>query len=242
MHWLLGDLQGCVRALEDFCRESRFDPQKDTLWCLGDLVNKGPASLETLQLWRDLGGKAVLGNHEIYALSAWKGLRTRKSDTLDALLGSSQGEELLAHLLEAPLLAKLQVPEQTLWLVHGGIHPAWSKDLETVAERLNQGSDIERLHSDEAYFATRVRCCTASGEMSRFFGHPKDCPAPFAPWDDHYTGEHRVVHGHWAMRGHYVGPRSIGLDGGYVYGRSLWAYCVQEDRVLEIPNPTGGIL
>lgn len=236
MHWLIGDLQGCVRALEDFCRLSRFDPQQDELWCLGDLINKGPESLRTLQLWRDLGGKAVLGNHEIYALSCLHGLRERKNDTLDELLERSEGQTLLAELAQAPLLHALELQTRRVWLVHGGIHPHWSQDLPAVARTLNEGEGMERLLSDNAFFATRVRCCTASGEMSRFFGHPDDCPAPYAPWDSHYQGEDLIIHGHWAMRGHYVGERSIGLDGGYVYGRSGWAYCVQEDRVLEIPH------
>lgn len=238
MHWLLGDLQGCVEALEAFVKQSGFNPQKDTLWCLGDLINKGPHSLETLTLWKDLGGKAVLGNHELYALACLAGERSRKADTLDALLESSAGQEALRELEHSPLLAKLELQDKTLWLVHGGVHPRW--DLDEVSARLNNADDPSRLLSDETYFATRVRCCTATGEMSRFFGHPRDCPAPFAPWDSHYQGDAMVVHGHWAMRGHYRGPKSMGLDGGYVYGRSLWAYCVQEDRVLEIKNPNPG--
>lgn len=235
MHWLLGDLQGCVRALEDFVQQSGFNPQKDTLWCLGDLINKGPHSLETLTLWKDLGGNAVLGNHELYALACLKGQRQRKADTLDKLLQSSAGQQALEELAKAPLLAKLSLPSKTLWLVHGGVHPKWT--LDEVGSKLNDPQNPERLASEEAYFATRVRCCTAQGEMSRFFGHPRDCPSPYAPWDHHYQGPDLVAHGHWAMRGHYKGPRSIGLDGGYVYGRSLWAYCVEEDRVLEVKHP-----
>lgn len=234
MHWLLGDLQGCVKALEAFVRQSGFCPQKDTLWCLGDLINKGPHSLETLTLWKDLGGRAVLGNHELYALSCLLGQRSRKADTLDALLESSSGQTALEQLSAAPILAKLEVQGRTLWLVHGGVHPEW--DLESMSHQLNALSTSQRLASDDVFFATRIRCCTASGEMSRFFGHPRDCPPPYAPWDSHYRGPDLVVHGHWAMRGHYKGPRSMGLDGGYVYGRSLWAYCVEQDRVLEIKN------
>lgn len=235
MHWLLGDLQGCVGALERFVEQSGFDPHQDTLWCLGDLINKGPHSLETLRLWKDLGGKAVLGNHELYALACLRKERSRKADTLQTLLETSAGQEALIELDASPLLAKLRVEDKTLWLVHGGVHPAW--DLDQVSAQLNNLDDPARLQSDETYFATRVRCCTASGEMSRFFGHPRDCPAPFAPWDSHYQGKDLIVHGHWAMRGHYRGPKSMGLDGGYVYGRSLWAYCVEQDRVLEIKNP-----
>lgn len=235
MHWLLGDLQGCVRALEAFVQQSGYDPRKDTLWCLGDLINKGPHSLETLTLWKDLGGQAVLGNHELYAMACLLGQRTRKADTLDALFQSSAGQEALEHLSRSPILAKLCVREKVLWLVHGGVHPHW--DLETMSNKINKLSTAERLESDDVFFATRVRCCTASGDMSRFFGHPRDCPKPYAPWDHHYRGHELVVHGHWAMRGHYRGPKSMGLDGGYVYGRSLWAYGVEEDRLLEIKNP-----
>ena len=67
MRWVVGDVQGCARELDDLLREIRFDPAKDELWSTGDLVNRGPASLAAARLWRDIGGRVVICNHEIYA-------------------------------------------------------------------------------------------------------------------------------------------------------------------------------
>lgn len=243
MDWLLGDLHGCVRGLEDFLKLSQFDPAVDQLWCLGDLINKGPHSVETLRLTHEVGGKILLGNHEIYALCCWLNYYERKhDDTLDEILQSSEGQGYLEGLLKAPLMAKLPLESgRTLWMIHGGIHPAWSLRLDALQKELNEShlGKLERLCSPLAHFATQARCCTAEGEMIRFTGHPDDCPPPHLPWDSHFQGDDLIVHGHWAMRGHYRGKKSIGLDGGYVYGRSVWAYCVQDDRFLEVKNLQG---
>ena len=240
MHWLLGDLQGCVSALEKFVRLTNFDPTRDKLWCVGDLINRGPQSLETLQLWRDLGGHAVLGNHEVYALAYRAGRWPRKPDSLERIFSSSAGDELLETLMHCPILQAIDVPDHSrIWAVHAGIHPCWI-DLQAIATSINTAPfTIDRLLRPEVAFATRVRCCTPAGEMSKFPGMPQDCPPPHVAWDTLYCGQDRIVHGHWAWRGHYIGPRSIGLDSGYVYGGSVWAYCIEEDRCIQISNDSG---
>ena len=68
MRWFIGDLQGCAREFDDLLRKIRFDPQVDEVWCVGDLVNRGPDSLAAVRLWRDIGGHGVVGNHDVYAL------------------------------------------------------------------------------------------------------------------------------------------------------------------------------
>jgi hypothetical protein len=83
-------------------------------------------------------------------------------------------------------------------------------------------------------FLTRVRCCTASGERSSFDRAPEGCPPPFRPWDAYYAGDALIVHGHWAWRGHYRSGNVIGLDSGAVYGGPLTAYCVEDDRVVQV--------
>ena len=72
--------------------------------------------------------------------------------------------------------------------------------------------------------------------LFRFDGAPADCPAPYVPWDALYTGDDLIVHGHWARRGHYVSKKTIGLDSGCVYGGPLTAYCVEDERIVQIPN------
>jgi len=238
MRWVVGDVQGCARELDDLVEWVRFNPDRDELWSLGDLVNRGPDSLEALRLWRDLAGRALLGNHDVYALRAWAGARARHGDTLDALFAASDCAELLSRLREQPVLTALPGADGVgpVWLVHAGLDPRW-EDLEQVAARLEAGArDDEWLTSDDVTFATRVRCCTAQGELCPHTGPPRACPEPFSPWDRLYRGRTRVVHGHWAGRGAYRGSRTMGLDSGCVYGGRLTAWCQEEERIVQVPS------
>lgn len=240
MRWLIGDLQGCAREFDELLRRIRFDPHRDELWCVGDLVNRGPDSLAALRLWRDVGGQAVIGNHDVYALLAASGRWPRKNDKLSELLAAPDGPELLDRLRSMPVLQYLprvsgsKVPD--VWAVHAGLNPRWP-DLHALAARVNAPPhDDDWLESPEVAFMTRVRCCTASGERSKFDRRAEDCPSPYRPWDEFYHGEALVVHGHWAWRGHYRGARTIGLDSGCVYGGKLTAWCQDEDRVVQVPH------
>lgn len=238
MRWLIGDIQGCVRPLERLLREIRYDAARDELWSLGDLVNRGSESLETLRLWRDVGGRAILGNHDVYALLAFSGRVARKgTDTLDALFDAADALSLMQAMRRSPVLVHLPPTGdgvRDVWIVHGGLHPAWS-DLRRVASRINAAEhDDDWLESREVKLATTLRCCTAAGKRSRFTGHPLNCPAPYEPWDAFYTGASLVVHGHWARRGFYRNERTMGLDSGCVYGGPLTAWNQEEDRVVQV--------
>ncbi|HLT39370.1 MAG TPA: metallophosphoesterase [Enhygromyxa sp.] len=238
MRWVVGDLQGCARELDALLEVIGFDPRRDQLWSCGDLINRGPDSLATVRRWRELGGRGVIGNHEVYALMVRSGRWPRKRDTLDQLFSAPDADELLASLRALPALALLPGDGEVddVWLVHAGVHPQWH-DLHAVAAALEaREHDDEWLVCDEVAFATRVRCCTETGERSKFDGKPEDCPAPFRPWDELYSGTARIVHGHWAWRGHYRGARTIGLDSGCVYGGPLTAWCMEEDRIVQVPS------
>jgi len=241
VRWVVGDVHGCARELDRLLRRIRFDPQRDELWSIGDLVNTGPDSLAALRLWRDVGGRAVLGNHDIYALRAFGGSRARRDDTLDELFEAPDAGELLEALRAQPVLV-FHAGSDTVppvWLVHAGLHPQWH-DLDRVARRLDTGPhDDDWLRAPWVGFATRVRCCTPDGEMSDDPGPPASCEPPYRPWDDFYRGPALVVHGHWAMRGAYRGPFSMSVDSGCVYGGSLTAWCHEEDRLVQIRAGTG---
>lgn len=236
MRWVVGDIQGCARELERLLREIQFDPARDELWAAGDIVNRGPDSLAAARLWRDVGGRGVIGNHEVYALCARSGAWPRKKDTLDALYAAEDGDALLAMLRALPPLVLLRSRGRgpDAWLVHAGIHPRWT-NLESVADALDRGvHDDAWLQREDVSFATRVRCCTADGVRSKFDRAPQDSPPPYRPWDEFYRGGNLVVHGHWAWRGHYRTPRVMGLDSGCVYGGRLTAWCQDEDRLVQV--------
>jgi bis(5'-nucleosyl)-tetraphosphatase (symmetrical) len=242
VRWVVGDVQGCAREFDDLVEWIRFEPGRDELWCLGDLINRGPDSLAVMELWRDIAGRSLLGNHDIYALLAHAGKAPRKGDTLEALFGAGEAKALLTRLREQPALVHLAGRDgvRPAWIVHAGLHPRWD-DLDEVARRLNAAPhDDTRLQRPEMQFATRVRCCDADGERCHHTGPPDTCPPPYRPWDAFYRGTTLVVHGHWARRGAYRGRRTMGLDSGCVYGGLLTAWCQEEDRVAQIPSRDRG--
>ncbi|NIM00446.1 MAG: diadenosine tetraphosphatase [Acidobacteria bacterium] len=239
MRWVVGDLQGCAEPLERLLEEIRFDRGRDELWSVGDVVNRGPDSAKALRLWKDVGARGVLGNHDVYALLAASGTWPRKRDTLDDLFSAADRDDLLETLRRLPLLVHLPAPcngAEDAWLVHAGILPGWS-DLERLAAEFNAGThDDAWLQSESVSAATRVRCCTPEGGLSRETGPPDACVEPYRAWDAYYSGETRIVHGHWARRGHYRGERTIGLDSGCVYGGPLTAWCQDDDRIVQVPG------
>jgi len=105
--WAIGDIQGCFDELQQLLRAIAFKPGRDRLWLVGDLVNRGPKSLETLRFIRDLGASAsvVLGNHDFHLLAVAAGVgRLHKKDTLQPILDAPDREELLDWLRFRPLL------------------------------------------------------------------------------------------------------------------------------------------
>lgn len=237
MRWFVGDIHGCAGALERLLEAVRFDPARDELWPVGDLVNTGRDSAATLRLWRETGARGVIGNHDIHALRVHAGLRPRREeDSLDDLLAAPDVEELMELLRALPVLAWLpgEGEARDVWLVHAGLHPAWD-DLHAVARRLNGAPrDESWLRHPDVRFATRVRCCTPAGEMNDSPRPPEDCTGPHWPWDQYYSGEALVVHGHWAWRGFYRNERTMSLDSGCVYGRELTAWCQDDDRIVRV--------
>ena len=238
MRWVVGDIQGCARELDELLETIRFARARDELWSVGDLINRGPDSLAVLELWRDAGGKAIIGNHEIGVLLTPAEDRPQRFPSLDTLLASPDLDGWLATLRELPVLVHLPGPGDgpDVWIVHAGLDPRWA-DLGEVADRVNPlPHDETWLRSDDVAFATRVRCCTANGERHRFTGAPEACPAPYRPWDELYDGKTLVVHGHWAQRGYHRTGNTLGLDSGCVYGGTLTAWCQDEDRIVQVPS------
>ncbi|HLO94764.1 MAG TPA: symmetrical bis(5'-nucleosyl)-tetraphosphatase, partial [Burkholderiaceae bacterium] len=139
MNYLIGDLQGCCDALERLLQTLDFSPSRDRIHCLGDLVNRGPASLRTLRLLQGLGDAAqcLLGNHDLHLLAAAHGARKPgKSDTLHEILDAPDREALLDWLRQQRMAAQTQG-----WLlVHAGVVPQWD-----AAETLSLAAEVETL-------------------------------------------------------------------------------------------------
>jgi len=228
----IGDIQGCRAELEALLTRIRVRPS-DRLYCVGDLVNRGPDSLGVLRLLRDLRVRVVLGNHDLHLLRVAHG-HGHEPKALRAVIKARDGDALLRWLATQPVMRL----ETDLVAVHAGIHPRW-RNLETMADAVNASvAPYVRGATDDAIeFATQVRYCNANGDRPA-----RDYPPPgrpYRPWDAWYRGDRRVVFGHWARRGLVLGDRVRGLDTGCVYGGTLTAWIAEEDRFVHVPGWDG---
>ena len=137
--YAVGDIQGCFDALEELLRHIRFQRAKDQLWFVGDLVNRGPESLEVLRFVSELGrdARVVLGNHDLNLIAVAAGVRKlRPQDTMQDVLDAPDGNELIDWLAEQPLLVR--EPGIPYTMVHAGLAPQWD-----VAEAATRAREVE---------------------------------------------------------------------------------------------------
>jgi len=229
--WAIGDIQGCCDELKLLLAKLRFSPDRDQLWFVGDLVNRGPKSLETLRFVRALGGNAVvvLGNHDLHLLAVALGSRRtlRPGDTLDAVLAAHDRDRLIEWLLARPLAHRddRHAGGDGDLLVHAGILPQWSvrQAVELAAEVSAALRRAPRAFFDAMYgnkpdrwkdslagadrtrlavnALTRLRFCTADGRMNL-----KLKGAPYearSPWMPWYSVPGRVSRESRIVIGHW---------------------------------------
>jgi bis(5'-nucleosyl)-tetraphosphatase (symmetrical) len=252
--YLLGDLQGCSQAFDRMLAQLSFSPSRDTLYLLGDLVNRGPDSAGVLRRLRALEGAAwpLLGNHDLHALAVHAGVRPpHRQDTLQALLQAPDAPELLHWLRQQPLARQAH----GVLMVHAGVLPGWSaRQTLALAEEVShalrapdwitflrsmygnapnawddrlQGIDRLRVIVNAL---TRLRFCTARGEME--FATKEgagQAPPGFMPWFDvpgRRTADETVAFGHWSTLG-WLGRKDVlSLDTGCVWGGRLSALAI----------------
>ncbi len=226
--YAIGDIQGCFESLQCLLEKITFDPQRDRLWLVGDLVNRGPDSLATLRFLYSLRDSIdfVLGNHDLHFLAIAHGLRKPSpSDTLGSLLLATDKQQLVDWLIQGKLLHT--DAQLGFTMVHAGIPPQWSlhqaqahaREVEAVLQSRysrdflsnmygnspsswkNKLIGQERLRLITNYF-TRMRFCTAEGELEL---NTKDnvsaAPLGFLPWFSHpmrKTLDDNIIFGHWA--------------------------------------------
>lgn len=263
--YAVGDVQGCYDALRGLLERVHFDAERDRLWLVGDVINRGPQSLETLRFVHSLGDAAtlVLGNHEVHLLAVAAGVRlSKRGDTLDSILEAPDREVLLEWLRQRPLLhldAALGY-----CMVHAGIPPQW--DLGEAVERAEEArawlapdrvgaligpceaepleltAELEpalRARVIVSYF-TRLRVCSASGRMNlEFKGSAAEAPAGFLPWFAHpgrKTRATRLLFGHWAaLQGEADATNVFALDTGCAWGRCLTLLRLGDDLRVSYP-------
>lgn len=251
--YAIGDVQGCLSTLQALLDRLRFEPGRDALWFCGDLINRGPDSLNTLRFIKNLGDSArvVLGNHDLHALALAQGFgKAHPKDTLTALFSAEDGPDLLYWLSQQKLIHC--DPALGYVMVHAGIPPQWTfeqalryaKEVEAV---LSSGSEDFYAHmygndpncwqdSLQGYprlrlitnYLTRMRFCKADGTLElKHKGRPDQAPPGFKPWYLFRKPDKdpcHIVFGHWSLlHGQCPVPHIHALDTGCVWDGPLTA-------------------
>ena len=251
--YLIGDLQGCDAPLARLLETIDFSPSTDTLYFLGDLVNRGPDSLAVLRRLSAMGNAAqcLLGNHDLHALAVWQGVRRKsKGDTLDELLAAPDCAALM-HWLRHRHMA---VAAHGWLMVHAGVLPQWNTaQTLALAEEVEQqlrSPDFRQFLTDlfgnqpaqwqdslqgmerwrvTVNALTRLRFCTPAGEMEfSVKGGQADAPPGYARWFE-VPGRaalgQPIAFGHWSTlnAGQAMHHNTLALDTGCVWGGCLTA-------------------
>jgi bis(5'-nucleosyl)-tetraphosphatase (symmetrical) len=260
--WVIGDIHGCWLTLERLLRRIGYAAGRDELWLVGDLVNRGPGSLEVLR-WAAAQPRlvVVLGNHDLHLLARAAGVAgERPEDRLDELLAAPDRDRLLDWLRSRAFLHR----RAEVVMVHAGLLPTWRLEeavelATTAAERLSgpewrsflaRFGETPRLKwspglTGDARLAaavtllTRLRVVRHDGRPKLgFTGPPSEAPEGSRPWFETSAvtgGGATVLFGHWAQMGFERSAGAVCLDSGCVYGGSLSALRLEDGRTCHEP-------
>jgi bis(5'-nucleosyl)-tetraphosphatase (symmetrical) len=253
--YAIGDIQGCYDELQRLLERICFDAEKDQLWITGDLVNRGPKSLEVLRFIYGLGERAitVLGNHDLHLLAIAAGIQPLCSkDTLAPILAAPDREELITWLRYRPLLYR--DPLLGITLIHAGLPPQWdistaearARELESVLQSPDWQDFLAHMYGDKprswrddlkgwnrlrviTNCLTRLRYCDAKGQFSlKIKESPGTKTKGLIPWfevPNRASRGERVVFGHWATL-------KVGVYDGSVF--ALDGGCVWGGRLVTL--------
>lgn len=263
-HYAIGDLQGCFHEFQTLLAHIDFNPSRDTLWLVGDLVNRGPDSLACLRFIKQHENSIlpILGNHDLHLLAVHHGFASSKrQDTLDAILNAPDRAILLDWLAAQPLLRQCG---DTV-IVHAGIWPEWT--LETAQQRAREAeesirrqpqhffahmygnqpdsdspkhSEIERLRFTTNVF-TRMRTLHTDGSTLRLnhsFKAPlNQLPPDLKPWFAiPRPMSHPIVFGHWSALGLHQEANTTAIDTGALWGGQLTALNLETGQILQVAS------
>jgi bis(5'-nucleosyl)-tetraphosphatase (symmetrical) len=261
--YAIGDVHGCFETFQRLLRKVDYDPGRDRLWFVGDLINRGPGSLAMLRWAAEQGDRivVVLGNHDLHLLARAAGVSgAKRRDTLEEILEAPDRDDLVAWLRRRPLVHR----EGELLLVHAGLFPGWTPAAaESVAREVEERlrgeksakllaaveqkvalrweetlSGLERAQVALSGFA-RLRTIQENGRMcAEFSGPPSLAPPGCRPWfslPERKSAGATVIFGHWAALGLKVGDGVAGLDTGCAWGRELTALRLDDWRIFQEP-------
>ena len=260
--YAIGDIQGCYQSFQQLLERIDFNFSRDRLWLVGDIINRGSGSLQTLR-WiyqHQAAVTMVLGNHDLHALAVAEGfVSPHRHDTLQSILAAPDRMELLHWLRHQPMIHAAD----GYLMVHAGLLPQWD-----VGQALALGAEVESALRDEGYrdflanmygnqpaywdedlrgmdrlrlitnAMTRLRACTIDGHMDfRFKGELGDMPAGLMPWfelPDRRSRDTDILFGHWSAMGLQRRPHLFALDSGCLWGGQLTAMRLQDRQIFQV--------
>ena len=226
--YAIGDIQGCYSELQNLLNEINFDERRDELWFAGDLVNKGPKSLQTLRFIKALGvnAKITLGNHDLHLLAVAKNIQPLlKKDTIQEILAADDVKELIDWLKSRPLL--ITDDNLNFTMVHAGLPPQWSlenaKEFAKECELILQSEKINKLlaemygdtpniwvnslqdYAKQRFIIncfTRIRFCNSDGMLDFDTkvapGKQNTSLIPWYSLPNRKTKDNKIIFGHWS--------------------------------------------
>jgi bis(5'-nucleosyl)-tetraphosphatase (symmetrical) len=258
--YAIGDVQGCFDELLALLERIGF-LGSDRLWFVGDLVNRGPKSLQVLRFARDLGERAavVLGNHDLHLIAQYEGIeKIRRADTFQDVLDAPDAGELVAWLRARPMMHA----EGAYAMVHAGLLPQWS-----IARAQRLGAEVSAALAAPHYrefllnmygnqparwddaltgwdrlrvivnAMTRMRYCNRQGRMDLDAGGIEP-PKGYSRWYETRKKENQtLVFGHWSQLGLVFAPGVAGLDSGCIWGGRLSALRLDDRTLFQLPCP-----
>ncbi|CAC9601718.1 Bis(5'-nucleosyl)-tetraphosphatase, symmetrical (EC 3.6.1.41) [uncultured Gammaproteobacteria bacterium] len=260
--YLIGDVQGCYDALQILLKKSHFSLDKDRLFFLGDVVNRGNKSLETLRFIRNLGdnAKMLLGNHDFHLLACALGDKTPSNkDTFNDILNAKDAQDLIGFLQKQPLV----IEHQDALLVHAGIPPIWDKttlltQTATVEKHLQShqaGDFINIMYGDHPYTwaedlnamdkcrytinaCMRMRFCKADSTLE-FKGKMNHDTAPkgFKAWflqNNRKLENTDIFFGHWSTLSNIAQPHIYPMDKGCAWGGALNMIRFEDKQIFSV--------
>ena len=258
--YAIGDIQGCFDELQGLLGRLDFG-KRDRLWFVGDLVNRGPKSLEVLRFVQELGKRAVtvLGNHDLHLVTQHEGFeRPRKDDTIHDVLAAPDRKELVDWLRKRPMMHAAD----EFAMVHAGLLPQWTikrslqlaREVEDALRRRNYRDFLANMYGSKpdewsdklegwerlrviVNAMTRMRFATRKGKMD-FCAKGKEAPKGYSAWFDLRPKEKAsLICGHWSALGLKVRPRLAALDSGCVWGGKLTALRLEDRKLYQVPCP-----
>ncbi|AGF49321.1 symmetrical bis(5'-nucleosyl)-tetraphosphatase [Candidatus Kinetoplastidibacterium galati] len=263
--WAIGDVQGCYDQLRILLSHRIFSDNKNIeLWFAGDMINRGPKSLQTIEYLMNSNKKnvCVLGNHDLHLLATFAGLRkASRSDTLEEILNSPNVLDIINWMRFRPLAHF----EDNNLMVHAGVMAQWdikktlslASEVQNLLREKNWQDNIKKIFGNTSLIwndelkgnkrlrtitnaLTRIRLCTIKGKMIFSIKSPNaiETDKNLVPWfelPNRKTKDITIIFGHWSALGLHIEKNLMCLDTGCVWGGSLTAVRLNDRKIISVP-------